>query len=201
MLLHRFRPALGSTPGVLLGALSAEQEARFRVDRRGAERAERPARLDALDEMLIAHLARDGRASSSALAAAAGTSISQASRRLERLQESGALVLRCTVSAAAVGLLVPAVLRIRVAPRAVREAGERLQLMPETQAVFATTGASSLQAVVMCRDPEHLFSFVADGLGVVPGVEEVTIAPVLEQVKQHGARLVDGLLRTPTPAG
>ena len=46
-------------------------------------------------------------------------------------------------------------------------------------------------ATVVCRDVEHLYSFVTARVGALTGVQSMEVTPVLRQVKQSGA-MTDG---------
>ena len=74
-------------------------------------------------------------------------------------------------------------------------AGRALAEHPEVSFAAATTGPSNLLASVLCPDVYALYDFLADRIGLLPGIRAVETAPIIRTVKRAGA--VD----RPAPAG
>lgn len=180
MVLHRF------------GAAAGPAEA-------GSAAGQDPVRLTAQDDALLAALAVDGRLALADLARASGLTAGRAGRRLQALQSRGVLGIGLETADAAFGIRAPAVVRVRAHPARLRSAGEALARLPEAASVDATTGERNLHVVLRCRDLEHLFAVVTDGIGAVDGVQDAAVSPLLEQVAQAGLRLDDGAFVPPTP--
>ena len=148
--------------------------------------------LDAEDEILLAELARDGRATMSALAAATGWTPARTARRVEELAASGLLYFDTEMAVEMLGFRSLALLSISVGAGDLRATGEALGGHDEVPFVAATTGSTNLFASIVCRDAAHLFQYVSEGLGGLPAIRTVEIAPALRRVKQGGT-LMDGL--------
>jgi DNA-binding Lrp family transcriptional regulator len=179
-MLRRFAGGPSGWPG-RASALSASQVARLRRVPPGATYRPEPG-----DTALLAALAHDGRADMSTLAAACGRSKSTVRRRLEALRDSGALYFDVEVDAALLGYPLTATLWLRVAPSALESAGRALASHPQVAFAAATTGPANLVANVGCRDDAALYSYLADDLGGLPGVQQVETAPMIRTLKRFG---------------
>ena len=115
------------------------------------------AEMDDLDQMLIAELRRDGRASWSELADRMGLARATVRARMERLQARGEIVgftvlTRSDVSAAP----VRALMMIALEGRGQERVTARLLGLPEVQAVHSTNGKWDIVAEVGARTLEDL---------------------------------------------
>lgn len=200
MVLHRFAPDRDATANLLDDVLTPDEASALSTRTRVAPATTSPdgdVVLEEGDEALLAGLAADGRAGLVELAGAARSTPGRVSRRLRTLVERGAVRIAVEVSAAALGVRAPAVVRLRVAPGRVPEVGAALARLPEAASVDAVTGAASLHAVLLCRDLDHLYASLTERVGVLPGVDGIETLPVLEPVKQGGIRVRSGLLAPP----
>ena len=150
-----------------------------------------PVHLDETDLALLAALARDGRAGYPELARATGLSESTARRRLEHLQDVGALFFDVEIDPALLGYPTQATLWATVAPADLAAAGAALAAHPGVPFAAAVTGSANLVAVVLCRDTEELYEFLTGRLGSLPAVQHVELTPVIRTVKRAGL-LTDG---------
>jgi DNA-binding Lrp family transcriptional regulator len=163
-------------------ALAAEQVAPLAPP--APEPAAGPVVLDPADELLMAELARDGRASYPDLQRATGCSESAVKRRLEQLRRSGAVYLDVQMDAMELGYESQALLWITVAPSALATVGKALAGHPEVAFAAATSGRSNLAAVVICRDAARLYTYLSETLGMLEGVQNIETSPMLRRVKQ-----------------
>ncbi|GGP58105.1 Lrp/AsnC family transcriptional regulator [Streptomyces melanogenes] len=143
-----------------------------------------PIRLDEEDDALIAALARNGRASYPELQKATGRSESAVKRRLDQLLRCGALFIDVEFDTTRFGFRTRALLWITVAPSALAAVGAALASHPEVAFAGATSGPANLVAVVICRDPAGLYTYLSEKLGTLEGVRHVETAPLLRQVKR-----------------
>lgn len=174
--------------------LDDEQVARLR---HRADRPPEPAADETVtdgDGPLLAALARDGRASAAALARATGWPTSRVSARLDALLANGLLHVGTDFLPEAFGYHATAIMYLTVHPGQIVDVGTALAAHRETGFVAATTGAANVFAVVTCRSSEHLFRYVTERVGALPGVQQLDLAPYLRRVKQFGSRVVDGRL-------
>nr|WP_280672189.1 AsnC family transcriptional regulator [Kitasatospora sp. MAP12-44] len=150
-----------------------------------------PVQLDETDLVLLAELARDGRTGCPDLARATGLSESTARRRMEHLQEIGALSFDVEIDPALLGYPTQATLWATVAPADLAAAGAALAAHPGIPFAAAVTGSANLVAVVLCRDTEELYEFLTGRLGSLPAIQRVELSPVIRTVKRAGL-LTDG---------
>ncbi|WP_375484703.1 Lrp/AsnC family transcriptional regulator [uncultured Jatrophihabitans sp.] len=202
MLLHRFigagRTATDDWAG--LADLLDDDETRAVLETMDLQPPAADARyaVDADDLTLVELLTADGRTSYARLAQGLGVTEARAARRLRALVEGGALYLDVDVSVADLGMRCAATLWLSVTPAELHRAGEALALTPEVAFAGAITGPQNLTATVVCRDVEHLYSFVTARVGAIAGVQSLEVVPVLRHVKQAGA-MVDGHRLAPAP--
>ncbi len=193
-MLHNF------TPHAWLGirrALSADQIARHAELTGRADHA-RPAAEDPLavagdasltaeDEPLLAELARDGRASHAALAAALHWHESTVRRRMDELRRAGLLHFEVDIDSSAYGMHVQAILWLSVEPGRLDEAGRALAGHLEVPFAAATTGPTNLFVSALFRDTQHLYEYLTGPLAGLPGVRSVQTAPVIRTLKRTGS--------------
>jgi DNA-binding Lrp family transcriptional regulator len=139
------------------------------------------------DEILLAELARDGRATHAALAAATHWHESTVRRRIEELQELGLLYFDVDASERFLGVQAPALLWLEVEPAHLEATGQALAGHPEIPFAAATTGATNLAASALFRDTGHMYDYLTTRLPSLPGIRSVETAPVIRRVKQVGA--------------
>lgn len=189
-ILHEFTP--GTWPG-LTGALSGAQLA---VLARGDDPPEPPAHggatrpavaLGPEDELLLAELARDGRASHAALAAAIHSHESTVRRRIEELRRAGLLYFEVDLDNRVLGLNVEATLWLSVAPARLDEVGRALAAHQQIPFAAATTGPTNLLASALFRDTQHLYEYLTGPLAGLPGVSSVQTAPIIRTLKRTGS--------------
>lgn len=197
MLLRKFEGGAGEwtafSPGLPAGAAASL------VAQRGARVADpatapRELLLRPDDGPLLDLLARDGRATHRALAAATGWSQSRVARRVGELLGSGVVDVDVDVSVDALGFRTFAYLWITAPPTRVESLGWELVALPQVAFVAAVTGTAPLVAVVLCRTPDELYRVVTTAVGGLPGVSAVEVAPIARRVKQSGSRVERGRL-------
>nr|WP_246598739.1 Lrp/AsnC ligand binding domain-containing protein [Nocardia tengchongensis] len=69
--------------------------------------------------------------------------------------------------------------------------GRAVATHPEVAYVAATTGTSNLVAALVCHDITHLYRYVTDSLGVLPGINDVQVLSALRMFKQSQTLLDD----------
>ena len=187
-IMHAFVGGPGGWPGMTIG-LDADQIAALHRD---FPMARGEFELDDADRALLAVLARDGRAPYPELAAAVGKSESTVRRRLEHLIDDGVVYFDIECQAANMGFHTEALLVAAVAPSDLDAVGRAIGSHPEVPFAAATTGATNLMAVVICRELEDLYEYVTGRLGAIKEVGPLEVVPVLRTVKRAGL-LTDGV--------
>jgi DNA-binding Lrp family transcriptional regulator len=143
------------------------------------------------DGALLTLLARDGRASWTALADATGRTEAQVRRRVEALLQGGAVFVDVEVAPVLLGFRTWTILWISAAPAALDHVGRQLAGHPETAFVAATSGRTNLMAAVLCRDSDALYAYLTQRVGALDGVRDIEAVPTMRVVKQQGS-LMDG---------
>jgi DNA-binding Lrp family transcriptional regulator len=148
-----------------------------------------PARAAMLpeDEPLLKELARDGRATCAALAAAIHWHESTVRRRIDELRQSGLLFFEVDIDSRVLGLNAHAILWLSIEPARLEEAGTALAGHPEIPFAAATTGPTNLVASAVFRDTEHLYEYLTGELASLPGMRSVETAPVIRTLKRTGS--------------
>jgi DNA-binding Lrp family transcriptional regulator len=98
------------------------------------------------------------------------------------------------------GFPLTAYLWLRVEPASLVAAGTELAGHEEVPFVAAVSGPANLVAMVICRDTEALYQYVATRISAIAGVRELEVSPTLRRIKQAGSRM-NGLRLIPPAAG
>ena len=200
MLMHHFVGGQVTDWSQLDGPLgSAERELVVQSAIRRDPDAPRIEQLEATDEAIVLALSRDGRANYATLAAASGLSEGRVTRRLEALIRAGVVYLDLDFATAALGFPVGAYLWTTVTPGKLHEIGTEVATHAEVAWVAACSGPANLLVSVLCRDLDELYAYVTSVIGVIDGVQSVDLAPILQRVKQAGARVDGQRLAPPAP--
>ena len=183
-ILHNYTPH--AWPG-LTRALSTDQIERLRVLAGGTTASRPPSVLLPEDESLLAELARDGRASHAALAAAIHWHESTVRRRIDELRRAGLLYFEVDIEGRGFGMTVQATLWLSVEPARLDEAGRALAGHPEVPFAAVTTGSTNMVVTALFRDTEHLYEYLTGQLAGLPGVRSVETAPIIRTLKRTGS--------------
>jgi DNA-binding Lrp family transcriptional regulator len=170
-------------------ALDAAQIAALRPERPARE-ASGPVDLMPVDHDLLAVLAKDGRASLPALAAASRSSETTVRRRLEDLRRAGVLYFDVDTEPRLFGYHAEAMPWLTVVPSALTTVTDALARHPQIAYAAAMTGPANISAAVACHDLGELYDYLATGVGSLHGVSAAEAAPVVRRVKSAGALLV-----------
>ncbi len=139
------------------------------------------------DEPLLAELARDGRASHAALAAAIHWHESTVRRRMDELRRAGLLSFEIDIDNRVFGMDLQAMLWLMVEPARLEETGRALAAHREIPFAAATTGPTNLMASAVFRDTQHLYEYLTGELAGLPGVSSVQTAPIIQTLKRTGS--------------
>lgn len=175
-------------------SLSEEQAQALRPPPAAAPGTHGPVVLDDADRRMLTVLGQDGRADLADLAAASGWSQSTVRRRMAQLRDNGALYLDLDYDHRIFGLTAKALLWLSVAPGELAATGAALAEHPEVAYACATTGATNLHAVVLCKDIQSLYVYLTSRIASLPAVRQAETAPILTAVKRAGS-LGSGLPR------
>jgi DNA-binding Lrp family transcriptional regulator len=154
-----------------------------------------PVTLQPGDAPLLDALARDGRCSYAALAAATGWTQGRVTRRLAGMRDAGVLYFDVDLATELMGFATPAYLWLTVEPARLDAVGYQIARHAEVPFASAITGSANLVASVVCRDTEELYRYVTTKISAVAGVRQLEISPILRRVKQAGTWMEGARLR------
>jgi Lrp/AsnC family leucine-responsive transcriptional regulator len=116
-----------------------------------------PGLIDDINRKLLTELQDDARLTVAELGRRVGLSSPAVAERLQRLERSGAIMgYHAKVDPRALGLFLPAVIRIRPAPRELHKVAELAQRTPEVVECLRITGEDCFIMKLHLRDVEHL---------------------------------------------
>jgi DNA-binding Lrp family transcriptional regulator len=115
-----------------------------------------PVRLDAMDQKIVAALQADPRASWAQLGASVGVSETTVLRRVQRLRETGALVVVAAPDALLCGFGQPVLLEFRTAPGEATELAKKLAMRADVRFVALLTGRSDVMCELVVPDRRYL---------------------------------------------
>ena len=184
-ILHSF--SHGAWQGISRGLSPAQLAKLAQLAKPGQAPPAPQAPLAPPDEPLLAELARDGRASHAALAAAIHWHESTVRRRIDELRRAGLLYFEVDIDNHVLGMNVHVLLWLSVEPARLAEAGRALAAHPEVPFAAVTTGPTNLVASAVFRDPRHLYEYLTGKLAGLPGVGSVQTAPIIRTLKRTGS--------------
>jgi DNA-binding Lrp family transcriptional regulator len=156
-------------------------------DPRPARDAEiEPVSLHPDDHLLVAELARDGRASHAALAAALHWHESTVRRRIEELVQQQALYFDVDIHEDFLDAPWVALLWLVVEPAHLDETGRAIARHPEVPFAAATTGHTNLIVSARFRGTRHMYHYITARLSGLAGITSLEISPIIGRFKQAG---------------
>ncbi len=121
------------------------------------------AALDDMDFAILNYLQADGRTSFTVIAEKLNVSIGTIRTRFNRLLEDKVISIIGRVDPAKVGFRCYAHIAVFVRPATFKEqVAKTIAAMPEVSFLAGTSGDYDLEVDVMCRDNDHLETFIND---------------------------------------
>ncbi|MEU2254706.1 Lrp/AsnC family transcriptional regulator [Nocardia xishanensis] len=150
-------------------------------------RTRAPVPLDDVDRVLLDQLARDGRITNNALAAAAGIAPSTCLGRVRALVERGVIRgFHADIDPAALGRGLQAMVAVRLhgnSRRQLAEYGKRLAALPEVLNVYFIAGADDYLIHVATENTDELRGFVLEHLSADPAVSSTETILIFEHLR------------------
>lgn len=148
-----------------------------------------PLPLDDRDRQLLTLLQRDCRLSNAELAQKVGMSTSALWRRVRALEEAGVIErYGAVVSPARMGLGFQAIVHVHLTrhePERIVEFIRAVEVKPEVQECYATTGQADYHLRVLCRDLDAYNRFLEEFLFRLPAVASAQTNVVLRTIKRN----------------
>jgi len=140
--------------------------------------------VDELDKQIVDLLTEDGRMSCSEIARRIGATNERLVRyRLERLINTGVIVVSAIVDAKTIGFPVIADVFIEVEPGRILEVANKLAEYETITYVACSIGESDVSIQIVAQDNRDLYDFVAQTIGSLRGVRKSTTSIVPLVVK------------------
>ncbi len=160
------------------------------------ERPATPARrgavpIDDIDRVLLDHLARDGRMTNNALAAAAGIAPSTCLGRVRALVERGVIRgIHADIDPAALGRGLQAMIAVRLHGNSrghLAEFGRELAALPEVLDVYLVAGADDFLIQVATSNTDELRDFVLTRLNERTAVASTETILIFEHIRPNAS--------------
>ncbi|MGY3317376.1 Lrp/AsnC family transcriptional regulator [Arthrobacter sp. ok909] len=135
--------------------------------------------LDSLDRQIMAALVRNGRAPWRLIAEVLGQQERTVARRGNKLLESGAVRINAFINPAAVSSRAEFLLRVKAAPRELRQVCSWLADQDEPSWVSALSGANEAVAGIFLA-PDELAELLYHRLATVDGIQSFTMMPLFD---------------------
>lgn len=140
--------------------------------------------LDDIDEQIIRHLQRNGRATNREIARRIGVSEGTVRNRIDRLIQDHVIRIAAIVNATKVGLHTTAVMNLQVEPTHLTDVAARLAEARDLTYIGYATGTSDIICLGQFRDNDALFQFLTEVVAQVPGVRKVDTSIILRNVRR-----------------
>ena len=141
--------------------------------------------IDEMDQRIIEALQLDGRRPFTKLAAELGISEASVRQRVANLINNQVMQIVAITNPLKMGFSLASMISIRVSGERLLEVAREISAFDEVIYLIICAGRSDLLAEVVCRDNDHLLSFLAEKLYKVPGVQQTETHMYLRVVKQN----------------
>ncbi|MEJ2300925.1 MAG: Lrp/AsnC family transcriptional regulator [Anaerolineales bacterium] len=144
--------------------------------------------MDRIDQEIIAFLQRDGRMPFTDIAKALGISEGTVRNRVSRLTEEQTIQIVGMIDPNQLGFEAPAMIGVSVQPPFLEKVAAEVATFAEVSYLIMVSGEFDLFVEVLCRDRDHLASFLNDKLLRVPGISKTQTFITLRTYKMaYGA--------------
>jgi len=155
--------------------------------------------IDEIDLRIIEALQLDGRRPFTKLAAELGISEASVRQRVANLMNTQVMQIVAITNPIKLGFSLASMIGIRVSGDRLLEVAEEISAFDEVIYLIITTGSFDLLAEVVCRDNDHLLSFLTEKLYKVPGVQQAETYTYLRVVKQNNWAFLSQARLSPAP--
>lgn len=131
-----------------------------------------PSETDEIDLQIIDALRKDGRMAFAQIAELLNVSPGMIRLRYNRLAEQGYLKVVAITNPLRMGYKSMAMIGIRADGSKLLDVAEQIAKLEEVIYLVISSGRFDIFAEVVCRDHEHLLSFITEKLSTIDGVRE-----------------------------
>ena len=155
--------------------------------------------IDEIDLRIIEALQLDGRRPFTKLAAELGISEASVRQRVANLMNTHVMQIVAITNPIKLGFSLASMIGIRVSGDRLLEVAEEISAFDEIIYLIITTGSFDLLAEVVCRDNDHLLSFLTEKLYKVQGVQQAETYMYLRVCKQNNWAFLSQARLSPSP--
>ncbi len=141
--------------------------------------------VDETDLRIIEALQQDGRRPFTKIAADLGISEASVRQRVSNLINNQVMQIVAVTNPIKLGFSLASMIGIRVSGDRLLEVAREISAFDEVIYLIICTGSFDLLAEVICRDSDHLLSFLTEKLYKVPGVQQAETYMYLRVCKQN----------------
>src|ERR1700720_3441959 len=140
--------------------------------------------IDEIDQRIIDALQIDGRRPFTKLAAELGISEASVRQRVANLINTQVMQIVAITNPLKMGFSLACMIGLRIAGDRLLEVAKEISAFDEVIYLIICAGSFDLLAEGVCRDNDHLLSFLTDKLYKVPGVQQTETYMYLRVVKE-----------------
>lgn len=145
--------------------------------------------MDQLDLSILTFLQQDGRKPYTEIAQALSVSEGTVRNRVARLVDEGAVQIVGMIDPLQLGFDAPALIGVSIQGANLEDAAAQIARLPEVSYLVMVSGEFDLLVEVLCRDREHLATFLNQQLRKLPGVFRTQTFMILNTYKMsYGAK-------------
>jgi len=142
--------------------------------------------VDEIDQRIIEALQQDGRRPFTKIAADLGISEASVRQRVANLINTQVMQIAAITNPIKLGFSLASMIGIRISGERLLEAAREISTFEEVIYLIICTGSFDLLAEVVCRDNDHLLSFLTEKLYKVQGVQQAETFMYLRVCKDTG---------------
>ena len=139
--------------------------------------------IDDIDQMIIAELREDGRATNQQIAGKLGLTAATVSARIKRMEDADKLRVVAVSDFSAHGYNLLIQVAVEVDGRPASEVGEDLANLPEVFAVHLVTGRYDIDMLVALRSYDELEGLMLERLASVSGIRSMAPSIAVDILK------------------
>jgi Lrp/AsnC family transcriptional regulator for asnA, asnC and gidA len=156
--------------------------------------------IDEIDQSIIEALQLDGRRPFTKLAAELGISEASVRQRVANLINTQVMQIVAITNPIKLGFSLASMIGIRVSGDRLLQVAEEISAFDEVIYLIITTGSFDLLAEVVCRDNDHLLTFLTEKLYKVQGVQQAETYMYLRVCKQNNWAFLSQARLSPSPS-
>src|SRR5438132_742844 len=155
--------------------------------------------IDEIDQRIIEALQLDGRRPFTKLAVELGISEASVRQRVANLINSHVMQIVAITNPVKLGFSLASMIGIRVSGDRLLEVAKEIAEFEEVIYLIICAGSFDLLAEVVCRDNDHLLSFLTEKLYKVQGVQQTETYMYLRVCKQNNWAFLSQARLSPVP--